>query len=831
MKKLNEFPFLLCIIIFWLYLPSKSFTQVQLEPVSRLAWGPSKTHFVTPQHIYIGAGGAVLIGKQVSPDSLQILSYFYLPTIVKSLNVRGNNLFALDEHKGLIIYDISNIYNPVCLSQINFNTIVYDLILDYPYAFVALGDSGIKKVNISNPINPVIELQTNTPARSISKYTSWLYCYNGGEYLDDHLKIISSDNFAYGGTFFFEYFTYPPDKGIYFNNNKGYLLENFIEWKDNKSGHAMFTILDLSNPVNPQRKGHITINDLFYGLNTIGDTVITTGEYNLIFIKASNPLQPTIISQTPNLLHSYSYKYMSTIYPYLYISYDYQQMFQMIKIQNINNPVNGYVLDLNSTTEAVCGNDSILITATAGINFADITDLAHPVIKRKYTNNLSNVKDLKIRDNYLFVAADGLKIYNIHGKDSLSFFSELNCCSPSLVAMDDTLAAIGGNYNGLHLINISNLKEPQYIRSVTLPGSAYHIEDLAFQNHRLFITDYQLNGPVIYDVSNPNQPVLAYTCSYHADAFYVSESDSLLFLGDASSRQLVILNIKNLNNVYEVKRISIDGYSRVASMYIRGNILYIVTYNQSVSSDYLRIYDVSDLQNITFLAYGILPEWGIDITGTYRFAAASDYYDGVYIFDIENLVPVELTTMNVLIEGNSVQLKWRTATERNNKGFDVQRTTLNNVAPGGNQWSSIGFVEGTGTSTLPHLYSFTDKNLKAGNYKYRLKQIDYDGSSVFSSEIDVHIGVSPGKFSLKQNYPNPFNPSTTIKYSNAHSGEVKIKVIDILGREVIVLNAGYQEGGEHQVKFNPNGIPSGTYFYSLFVDGVMKETKKMMYLK
>ena len=71
-------------------------------------------------------------------------------------------------------------------------------------------------------------------------------------------------------------------------------------------------------------------------------------------------------------------------------------------------------------------------------------------------------------------------------------------------------------------------------------------------------------------------------------------------------------------------------------------------------------------------------------------------------------------------------------------------------------------MKGTETAT-PKQYAFKDKNLIGGSlFKYRLKQIDNDGTYEYSDEIEVEI--IPVEFALYQNYPNPFNPSTTIKY-------------------------------------------------------------------
>jgi hypothetical protein len=99
----------------------------------------------------------------------------------------------------------------------------------------------------------------------------------------------------------------------------------------------------------------------------------------------------------------------------------------------------------------------------------------------------------------------------------------------------------------------------------------------------------------------------------------------------------------------------------------------------------------------------------------------------------------------------------------------------------------------------------------------------------------------PLKYSLSQNYPNPFNPSTNIKYrvpsgSITNNKFVMLKVYDILGKEVATLVNEKQSPGTYEVQF-PNSqltnvqLPSGIYFYSLFADGNLIETKKMILLK
>jgi hypothetical protein len=89
----------------------------------------------------------------------------------------------------------------------------------------------------------------------------------------------------------------------------------------------------------------------------------------------------------------------------------------------------------------------------------------------------------------------------------------------------------------------------------------------------------------------------------------------------------------------------------------------------------------------------------------------------------------------------------------------------------------------------------------------------------------------PVKTSLEQNYPNPFNPSTMINFSLEKQYTVKLIVYDILGREVKEILNNRLNGGNYNVSFSGEGLPSGMYFYTLYLNGSRFETKKMMLIK
>lgn len=198
--------------------------------------------------------------------------------------------------------------------------------------------------------------------------------------------------------------------------------------------------------------------------------------------------------------------------------------------------------------------------------------------------------------------------------------------------------------------------------------------------------------------------------------------------------------------------------------------------------------------------------------------------DGIRVTNLwGNIVPVELASFTAYAGGNTVTLNWSTATELNNSGFDVLRQSADN------QWNKIGFVPGFGTSTESHSYSFVDERLSSGHYAYRLKQIDFDGSSDLSKLVNVEI-INPAEYNLSQNYPNPFNPNTTIKFSIPEASNVTLKVFNTLGEEVTVLVNRTMEAGTHEVNFEASQFNSGIYFYRLDA-GTFSKVKKMTLLK
>ncbi|KAB2909594.1 MAG: T9SS type A sorting domain-containing protein [Ignavibacteriales bacterium] len=173
------------------------------------------------------------------------------------------------------------------------------------------------------------------------------------------------------------------------------------------------------------------------------------------------------------------------------------------------------------------------------------------------------------------------------------------------------------------------------------------------------------------------------------------------------------------------------------------------------------------------------------------------------------VVPVEFSSFAANSVDGKVNLTWTTASETNNRGFDVERSS-DNV-----NFQSIGFVNGKGTSTSTNAYSFVDEKAANGTLYYRLKQVDFDGTTAYSNTVEVSNEIVTG-FQLKQNYPNPFNPSTTIKFSVDQVGIATLNVYNVTGELVAQLfNNNAEPGTLYSVNFDGSNLTSGVYFARL----------------
>ncbi|MEZ4954339.1 MAG: T9SS type A sorting domain-containing protein [Saprospiraceae bacterium] len=140
------------------------------------------------------------------------------------------------------------------------------------------------------------------------------------------------------------------------------------------------------------------------------------------------------------------------------------------------------------------------------------------------------------------------------------------------------------------------------------------------------------------------------------------------------------------------------------------------------------------------------------------------------------LLPVELVFFQAnKRDENSVELKWLTASEQNNRGFDIQRSN------DGAEWENIGFVEGAGTTTEERHYSLIDRPNASGIFYYRLRQMDFDGKSEFSQVRLVKLENVDAEFKI---FPNPATSFINIQLENKWEGELTLLLLNSIGQTV-----------------------------------------------
>ena len=201
---------------------------------------------------------------------------------------------------------------------------------------------------------------------------------------------------------------------------------------------------------------------------------------------------------------------------------------------------------------------------------------------------------------------------------------------------------------------------------------------------------------------------------------------------------------------------------------------------------------------------------------------------GAYEQGAESATPICLDNFTAKLKDATVILKWTTASETENAGFNLYRND-----------ELIAHISGAGTTTEANDYEFIDDEIIAGTYKYILADLSYAGNErvhdiVLSISIDEN-SLSPTSFSLSNAYPNPFNPSTTLGYSLQASADVKLTVFDLNGTIINAWNYSQQAPGWYEVTWNGRNtqgaeLSSGIYLYTIQANDFV-QTKKMILMK
>jgi hypothetical protein len=159
-----------------------------------------------------------------------------------------------------------------------------------------------------------------------------------------------------------------------------------------------------------------------------------------------------------------------------------------------------------------------------------------------------------------------------------------------------------------------------------------------------------------------------------------------------------------------------------------------------------------------------------------------------------------------------VVLNWTTLSEASNYGFYIERRKKDSF-----DWIELGFVAGSGSTSIEVNYTFTDINNLNGIYYYRLKQVDTNADFEYSNELEVIIVTLPGNYQLLTNSPNPFNQNTVLRFMLPERSTVRLTLRNIKTEaEIATLQDNTLEAGFHSIQFlSADVIPNGVYYLNI----------------
>ncbi|MFK7772856.1 MAG: T9SS type A sorting domain-containing protein [Saprospiraceae bacterium] len=172
-------------------------------------------------------------------------------------------------------------------------------------------------------------------------------------------------------------------------------------------------------------------------------------------------------------------------------------------------------------------------------------------------------------------------------------------------------------------------------------------------------------------------------------------------------------------------------------------------------------------------------------------------------YDMTAPLPVELVDFQVRKEGKESIINWKTASEDNNKGFEIQKSA------DGETWEKLAWVDGEGTTSTAQSYSYIDTKPQRGDNYYRLRQVDYDGTENYSAVRVVNFAFV---LDAPVIYPNPVLDELTIEMPNIDNGKITFEIKDMTGKVIIVEQVNLA-GETHRI--NTSSLVPGIYYLDI----------------
>ena len=682
--------------------------------------------------VYYGIGSVFTITSFEDPANPYTAASITLDDMVEDIvwKVSSGVTYAFVSGSSLNILDVTNPTAPTLLSTTALSGYGEGLAVSGDYAYMAVGSSGMQIIDISNPASPtsVATLAGGSGsgyAEGINVSSPYAYLGNGAG--TEIFDITDPTNAFLAGTL----------------ENDGWIqdampISNYVYSCDWSNG---IDIIDVSDPTNPTYVSTLT--------NSINADIMFDGNYGYIaskqdgltVIDVSDPGAPTTIAtyDTDGSVRKVSFGSISM--NGTQTGHIFGAETSLLSAVNVTDPNNMSVSGAVAVAAPAHGlaYSSFLSGNTAYVSYRyhvraiDITTpSAMTELGSMWIEDTAMVKKVVAKDNIVFAAT------RYGGLRPINFEDQANPAFLTTVIEDRTNdVAISGNYiyaatanNGIGIVNVATANSPTLVGYATgsTDNGRYGEGVAAFGNTMVQSTWGAL---YFYDISSPESPTLQDTVALVTGTSWLSLDDGHAYVHDF---------------------------------------------------DTLRIYDISDLTNVTQVSSVFTNgSWDGDAFRAEDYVYVNIENNGIKVYDVTVITaPVEVASYDPLNTARAI-------TARDGYAYVAE---------------------------------------KAGGFSV------YSNNLVLSTDNTVGL---PTEFMLAQNYPNPFNPSTTISYTIAQNAHVKLEIVNLVGNTVRTLLNTRVPSGNHSIVWNGSTndgkmVTSGIYFYKISV-GEITESRKMMFLK
>ncbi len=302
---------------------------------------------------------------------------------------------------------------------------------------------------------------------------------------------------------------------------------------------------------------------------------------------------------------------------------------------------------------------------------------------------------------------------------------------------------------------------------------------------------------------------------YHISILFSKENRNVSFFCDGI--KIADYDIPGLFEEDELQLLFENLYKDKSFMI---DLLRVIDLNNSINSSFNNIHSTHFSSDSSY------------VTANYKFDSQNEFvaenknvkleFSNIKFIKSDAPIFARSPELNIRLLGNSYELEWKGGDYKQAQYYFVEKSS------GNNPYVSIQTIQAD--NTLEKSYSFIDvADESSGIVYYRVKQQNYDGSIVYSSQVKIGQGEQE-PFTLGQNYPNPFNPKTSIVVEILEDSDIEITIYSLDGREISKLYKGFLAKGLHRFYFDAEGLPSGIYLYKVAAPN-FTQTRKMILTK